>query len=118
MHAEQAIEKQEHNRKADEAEIEHIRAELEAATEKVIYFEEIITSADTLRKLAEEKIIQTQSKKLDTISNKLDSQIQSLGELIRKADIRREEAVTKLLEAEVRLIVLENRLLHSKLANF
>lgn len=118
MNAEQAMEKQEHNRKADEEEIEQIKAELEMATEKVAYFEDIIRSADTLRKLAEAKIIQTQSKKLETISNKLDSQVQSLGELIRKAENRREEAIVKLLEAEVRLIVLENRILHSKLANF
>ena len=71
-----------------------------------------------MRKLAEAKIIQTQSRNLESISNKLDSQIQSLGELIRKAENRREEAIAKLLEAEVRLIVLENRILHSKLANF
>ena len=118
MNAEQSMEKHEHNRKADEEELEQIKSDLEIATEKVAYFEEIIRSADTLRKLSEAKIIQTQSKKLDTISNKLDSQIQSLGELIRKAENRREEAIAKLLEAEVRLIVLENRILHSKLANF
>ena len=118
MNAEQAIEKHEHSRKADEEEIEQIKAELDMATEKVTYFEDIIRSADTLRKLAEAKIIQTQSRNLESISNKLDSQIQSLGELIRKAEIRREEAINKLLDAEVRLIVLENRLLHSKLANF
>ena len=118
MNAEQTVGKHEHNRMADEEEIEQIKAELELAAEKVAYFEDIIRSADTLRKLAEAKIIQTQSKKLESISNKLDSQIQSLGELIRKAENRREEAITKLLEAEVRLIVLENRILHSKLANF
>ncbi len=118
MNAEQAMEKHEHNRKADEEEIEQIKAELEMATEKVTYFEDIIRSADTLRKLAEAKIIQTQSRNLESISNKLDSQIQSLGELIRKADIRREEAINKLLDAEVRLMVLENRILHSRLANF
>ena len=118
MNAEQAVEKHEHNRKVDEEEIEQIKAELDMATEKVTYFEDIIRSADTLRKLAEAKIIQTQSRNLESISNKLDSQIQSLGELIRKAEIRREEAINKLLDAEVRLIVLENRLLHSKLANF
>jgi hypothetical protein len=112
------MEKHEHNRMADEEEIEQIKAELEIAAEKVAYFEDIIKSADTLRKLAEAKIIQTQSKKLESISNKLDSQIQSLGELIRKAENRREEAITKLLEAEVRLIVLENRILHSRLANY
>ena len=111
MNAEQTMEKHEHmdkhehNRKADEEEIEQIKAELEIAAEKVAYFEDIIRSADTLRKLAEAKIIQTQSKKLESISNKLDSQIQSLGELIRKAENRREEAIVKLLEAEVRLIV-------------
>ncbi len=124
MNAEQTVgthehmEKHEHNRMADEEEIEQIKADLEIAAEKVAYFEDIIRSADTLRKLAEAKIIQTQSKKLESISNKLDSQIQSLGELIRKAENRREEAITKLLEAEVRLIVLENRILHSKLTNF
>jgi hypothetical protein len=124
LNAEQTMEKQEymdkheHNRKADEEEIEQIKDELEIAAEKVAYFEDIIRSADTLRKLAESKIIQTQSKKLESISNKLDSQIQSLGELIRKAENKREEAIVKLLEAEVRLIVLENRILHSKLANF
>jgi hypothetical protein len=112
------MEKHEHNRMADEEEIEQIKADLEIAAEKVAYFEDIIRSADTLRKLAEAKIIQTQSKKLESISNKLDSQIQSLGELIRKAENRREEAITKLLETEVRLIVLENRILHSKLTNF
>ena len=112
------MEKHEHNRKTDEEEIEQIKTELEIAAEKVAYFEDIIRSADTLRKLAEAKIIQTQSKKLESISNKLDSQIQSLGELIRKAENRREEAITKLLETEVRLIVLENRILHSKLTNF
>ncbi len=109
MNAEQAMEKHEHNRKADEEEIEQIKAELEMATEKVTYFEDIIRSADTLRKLAEAKIIQTQSRNLESISNKLDSQIQSLGELIRKAETRREEAINKLLDAEVRLMVLENR---------
>ena len=113
-----ATEKQEHNRKTDEEEIEKIKAELEIATEKVTYFEDIIRAADSLRKLAEAKIIQTQSKKLDSISNKLDSQIQSLGELIRKAETRREEAINKLLDAEVRLIVVENRILHSKVTNF
>ncbi len=118
MNAEQAMEKHEHNRKTDEEEIEQIKAELEMATEKVTYFEDIIRSADTLRKLAEAKIIQTQSRNLESISNKLDSQIQSLGELIRKAETRREEAINKLLDAEVRLMVLENRILHSRLANF
>jgi hypothetical protein len=118
LSAELSMEKQEHNRKTDEEEIEKIKAELEIATEKVIYFEDIIRAADNLRKLAEAKIIQTQSKKLETISNKLDSQIQSLGELIRKAESRREESINKLLDAEVRLIVVENRILHSKVANF
>ncbi len=118
MNAELDMEKHEHNRKVDEEEIEKIKAELEMATEKVTYFEDIIKSADTLRKLSEAKIIQTQSRNLETISNKLDAQIQSLGELIRKAESRREEAINKLLDAEVRLIVLENRILHSKIANF
>ena len=118
MEKHEYMDKHEHNRKADEEEIEQIKVDLENAAEKVAYFEDIIKSADTLRKLAEAKIIQTQSKKLESISNKLDSQIQSLGELIRKAENRREEAITKLLEAEVRLIVLENRILHSRLANY
>ena len=71
-----------------------------------------------MRKLAEDKIMQTQSRKLDSLSNKLDSQIQSFGELIRKAEIKREEAINKVLDAEVKLIVVENRILYSKLANF
>lgn len=117
MNAEHTTEK-EHNRKTDEEDIEKIKADLEIATEKVTYFEDIIRSADSLRKLAETKIIQTESKKLDSITNKLDSQIQSLGELIRKAETKREEAINKLLDAEVRLIVVENRILHSKVTNF
>jgi hypothetical protein len=107
-----------HNRKVDEEEIEEIKSELEMATQKVMYFEDIIKAADGLRKLAEVKIIETQSKKLDTITNKLDSQIQSIGELIRKAETKREEAINKLLDAEVRLIVLENRILHARVASF
>jgi hypothetical protein len=118
MDAELSMEKQEHNRKTDEEELEKIKSDLETASQKVLYFDEMITSADNLRKLAETKIIETQSKKLESLSNKLDSQIQSLGELIRKAEIKREEAITKLLDAEVRLIVLENRILHSKISNF
>jgi len=118
MNTEQSTEKHEHNRKTDEDEVEKIKAELEMATEKVAYFENIINAANNLRKLAEAKIIQTQSKKLDEITNKLDSQIQSIGELIRKAETKREEAINKLLDAEVSLIVVENRILHSKLANF
>ena len=98
--------------------MEIIKAELEIATEKVLYFENLIVAANSMRKLAEEKIIQTQSKKLDSLSNKLDSQIQSFGELIRKAETKKEEAIYKVLDAEVRLIVVENRILHSKLANF
>jgi hypothetical protein len=73
----------------------------------------LIVAANSMRKLAEDKIIQTQSKKLDSLSNKLDSQIQSFGELIRKAETRREEKVNKVLDADVRLIVVENRILHS-----
>jgi hypothetical protein len=118
MNTEQDTEKHEHNRKTDEEEMEIIKAELEIATEKVSYFENLIVAANSMRKLAEEKIIQTQSKKLDSLSNKLDSQIQSFGELIRKAETKREEAINKVLDAEVRLIVVENRILHSKLANF
>jgi hypothetical protein len=63
-------------------------------------------------------ILQTQSKKLDTITNKLDSQIQSIGELIRKAETKKEEAINKVLDAEVNLIVLENRILHSRVTNY
>ena len=118
MNTEQNTEKQGHTRKTDEEEFEKIRAELEIATEKIIYFEDIIKSADNLRKLAEVKIIETESKRLDTLTNKLDSQIQSIGELVRKAEIKREEAIDKLLDAEVRLIVVENRILHAKVVNF
>lgn len=118
MNIEQNTEKQVHNRKNEEEEFEKIKAELEIATEKITYFEDIIKSADNLRKLAESKIIETESKKLDTITNKLDSQIQSIGELVRKAEIKREEAIDKLLDAEVRLIVVENRILHAKVTNF
>lgn len=118
MNKECCTQKQEHNVQTDEVEIENIKAELEIATEKVIYFDNLIVSADSLRKLAEDKIMQTQSKKLGSLSDKLDSQIQSIGELIRKAEIKREEAISKLLDAEARLIVVENRILHSKLANF
>jgi hypothetical protein len=118
LNTEQNIEKHQHNRKTDEEEIEKIKAELEIATERIIYFENIIKAADELRKLAEVKIIETESKKLDTITNKLDSQIQSIGELVRKAEARREEAINKLLDAEVRLITVENRILHSKVNNF
>jgi len=101
-----------------EEEIEKIKEDIELATEKVVYFEDIIRAADSLRKIAESKIILTESKKLDSITNKLDSQIQSIGELIRKAETKREEAINKLLDAEVRLIVVENRILHSKVTNF
>jgi hypothetical protein len=118
LNTEQNIEKHEHNRKSDEEEFERIKAELEMATERITYFENIINSAADLRKLAEVKIIETESKKLDTITNKLDSQIQSIGELVRKAEVRREEAINKLLDAEVRLITVENRILHAKVANF
>jgi len=111
-------EKHEHNIQTDEVEIETIKAELEIATEKVVYFDNLILAANSMRKLAEDKIIQTQSKKLDSLSNKLDSQIQSIGELIRKAETKREEAINKLLDAEVKLIVIENRILHSKLAEY
>jgi hypothetical protein len=117
MNTEQSTEKHEHNRKTDEEEIETIKAELEMATEKVAYFKDIINAANSMRKLAEDKIMQTQSKKLDSLSNKLDSQIQSFGELIRKAETKREEAINKVLDTEVRLIVVENRILHSKLEN-
>lgn len=118
MNAEQYIEKHEHNQKSDEEEIERIKAELEMATERIAYFENIINSAAELRKLAEVKILETESKKLDTITNKLSSQIQSIGELVRKAESRREEAVNKMLDAEVRLIMVENRILHARVANF
>ncbi|PAV12762.1 hypothetical protein ASJ81_19690 [Methanosarcina spelaei] len=118
MRVECCIERQQHNLMIDEEEVEKVKAELEIASEKVAYFDSLIITADSLRKSAESKIILTQSKKLDTISNKLDSQIQSLGELIRKAETKREEAISKLLDAEVSLIVLENKILHSKLARF
>jgi hypothetical protein len=118
MNTERNNEKQEHNRKTDEEDIELIKAEIKLAAEKVAYFEDIINAANSLRKLAEAKIIQTQSKKLHDSTNKLDSQIQSIGELIRKAETKREEAINKLLDTEVRLIVIENRILHSKVANF
>ncbi|AKJ38601.1 MULTISPECIES: hypothetical protein [Methanosarcina] len=117
MSAECCTERQQHNLMIEE-EIEKIKAELEIASEKVAYFDSLIVAADNLKKSAENKIIQTQSKKLDSITNKLDSQIQSLGELIRKAEIKREEAVNKVLDAEVSIIVLENKILHLKLANF
>jgi hypothetical protein len=118
MNTDHDTESHEHNRKIDESEIETLKAELEVATEKVLYFDNLIVDANSMRKLAEDKIMQTQSRKLDSLSNKLDSQIQSLGELIRKAETKREEAINKVLDAEVRLIVVENRILHSKLANF
>jgi len=118
MNTEPDIEKQEHNRKIDEEEFEKIKAELNIEMEKVKYFEDLINAANNLRKLAESKIIQTQSKKLDTITNKLDSQIQSIGDLIRKAETKREEAINKVLDAEVSLIMVENRILHSKVKNY
>jgi hypothetical protein len=118
MNTELDTEKHEHNIQTDEAEIDSIKAELEIATEKVVYFDNLLVAANSMRNLAEDKIIQTQSKKLDSLSNKLDSQIQSIGELIRKAETKREEAINKVLDAEVKLIVVENRILHSKLANF
>jgi hypothetical protein len=118
MNEECCTEKHEHKIQTDEEEIETIKAELEIATEKIVYFDNLIIAANSMRKLAEDKIIQTQSKKLDSLSNKLDSQIQSFGELIRKAETKREEEINKLLDAEVKLIVVENRILHSKLANF
>jgi len=118
MNTEHDTEKHEHNMKTDEEEIETIKAELEVATEKVLYFDNLIVDANSMRKLAEDKIMQTQSRKLDSLSNKLDSQIQTFGELIRKAETKREEAINKVLDAEVKLIVVENRILHSKLANF
>jgi hypothetical protein len=116
MSAECCTERQ-HNLRIEE-EIEKIKADLETAAEKVVYFDNLIIAAESLRKTAEDKIIQTQSKKLESITNKLDSQIQSIGELIRKAETKREEAINKLLDAEVSLIVIENKILHSRLANF
>jgi hypothetical protein len=118
MNTERNTEKQQYNLTVDEEEIEKIKAELEMAAEKVMYFDNLIVAADSLRKLAEAKIIQTQSKNLKEITDKLDSQIQSIGELIRKAENKKEEAINKLLDAEVMLIVVENRILHSKLKNF
>ena len=67
MNTECCTEKHEHNLQTDEAEIETIKAELEIATEKIVYFENLIVGADSMRKLAEDKIIQTQSKKLDSL---------------------------------------------------
>ena len=118
MNTENDIEKQERNRKIDEEEFEKIKAELNIEMGKVKYFEDLINAANNLRTLAEAKIIQTQSKKLDAITNKLDSQIQSIGDLIRKAETKREEAINKVLDAEVNLIVVENRILHSKVKNY
>ena len=118
MNTENDIEKQERNRKIDEEEFEKIKAELNIEMEKVKYFEDLINAANNLRTLAEAKIIQTQSKKLDAITNKLDSQIQSIGDLIRKAETKREEAINKVLDAEVSLIMVENRILHSKVKNY
>ena len=118
MNTEYDTEKHEHNRKTDEEEIETIKAELAIATEKVVYFDNMIVAANSLRKLAEDKIMVTQSKKLDSLSNKLDSQIQSIGELIRKAETKKEEAISNVMDAEVRLIVVENRILHSMVANY
>ena len=118
MNKECCTEKHEHKIQTDEEEIETIKAELEIATEKIVYFDNLIIAANSMRKLAEDKIIQTQSKKLDSLSNKLDSQIQSFGELIRKAETKREEEINKVLDTEVKLIVVENRILHSKLADF
>jgi hypothetical protein len=118
MSAECCTEKRQHNLTIEVEEIKTIKAELEIASEKVAYFDNLIIAADTLRKSAEAKIILTQSRNLELVTNKLDSQIQSLGELIRKAEIKREEAINKLLDAEVSLIVLENKILHSKLANY
>jgi hypothetical protein len=118
INKEHNTEKQEHNRKTDEEEVEKIKAELNVAIEKVMYFDNLIKVADDLRKLAEAKIIQTQSKKLDAITNKLDSQIQSIGELMRKAETKKEEATNKVLDAEVSLIVVENRILHAKMISF
>ena len=118
MNTENDIEKQERNRKIDEEEFEKIKAELNIEMEKVKYFEDLINAANNLRTLAEAKIIQTQSKKLYAVTSKLDSQIQSIGDLIRKAETKREEAINKVLDAEVNLIVVENRILHSKVKNY
>ena len=118
MNTEHNTEKQQHNLMVDEEEVEKIKAELEMAAEKVAYFDNLIIAADILRKLAEAKIMQTQSRNLDSITNKLDSQIQSIGELLRKAETKREEAINKVLDAEVSLIVIKNRILHSKVANY
>jgi len=118
MNVECCTEKHELNKKIDEEEIGTLKEELEIETAKVLYFDNVIIDANSLRKLAEEKIILTESKDLNSLSDKLDSQIQSIGELIRKAEIKREEALNKVLDAEVKLIVVENRILHSKFANF
>jgi len=117
MNSECCTEKQ-HNLAIIEEELEKAKTDIEVETSKVAYFESIIISANNLRKLTETKIIQTESRKLDLLSNKLDSQIQSISELVRKAEIKRDEAITKVIDAEVSLIVLENKILHSKLTNF
>lgn len=66
MNAEHTTEK-EHNRKTDEEEIEKIKEDLELATEKVVYFEDN-KSRRQPEKIAESKIILTESKKLGNYS--------------------------------------------------
>jgi hypothetical protein len=117
MSAKCCIEKQLQNLIVEEEEFEKLRADIEIAAVKVAYFENIIRSADSIRKLAESKIIETESRKLDSLSSKLDAQIQSISELIRKAEVKKDEAIISLLNTEVSLIVLENKILHDKITN-
>jgi len=53
MNTEHNTEKHEHNMKTDEEEVEIIKAELEIAAEKVVYFDNLILAANSMRKLAE-----------------------------------------------------------------
>lgn len=117
MSAKCCIEKQLQNLIVEEEEFEKLRADIEIAAVKVAYFDDIIRSADSMRKLAESKIIETESRKLDSLSSKLDAQIQSISELIRKAEVKKDEAIISLLNTEVSLIVLENKILHDKITN-
>lgn len=117
MSAECCIEKQLQNLIVNEEEFEKLRVDIEVAAVKVAYFEDIIRSADSMRKLAESKIVETESRKLASLSSKLDSQIQSISELIRKAEVKKDEAIISLLNAEVSLIELENKMLHDKIIN-
>jgi hypothetical protein len=52
INAECCNEKHEHNIQTDEAETETIKTELEIATGKVVYFDNLILAANSMRKLA------------------------------------------------------------------